>query len=73
MVVFVCPVTFKVIKCVPIGDGWEVSNPKGWVKKWGPAILVSLKVLNFALKAGRVLGLPLPNIALYEVIGDNSM
>ena len=70
MVVFVCPVAFKVIKwCVPIGDGWEVRNPKGWVK-WGPAIVVSLKVLNFAMKAGRVLSLPLPNIALDEVIDD---
>jgi hypothetical protein len=70
MLVFVCPVTFKVVKCGPKGDGWEVRNPKEWVKKWGPAILVSLKILNFAMKAGRVLGLPLPNVDLDEVIND---
>jgi len=70
MLVFVCPVTFKIVKCGPNGDGWKVRNPKGWVKKWGPAIVVSLKVLNFAMKAGRVLSLPLPNIALDEVIDD---
>ena len=70
MLVFVCPVTFKIVKCGPNGDGWEVRNPKGWVEKWGPAIVVSLKVLNFAMKAGRVLSLPLPNIALDEVIDD---
>ena len=70
MLVFVCPVTFKIVNCGPNGDGWKVRNLKGWVEKWGPAIVVSLKVLNFAMKAGRVLSLPLPNIALDEVIDD---
>ena len=73
MLVFVSPVTFKIVECGPNGDGWEVRNPKGWVEKWGPAIVVSWKVLNFAMKAGRVLGLPLPNVALDEVIDDKML
>ena len=72
MVVFVCPVTLQVVKCGPKGDGWEVRNPKEWVKKWGPAILMSLKVLNLAMKAGRVLGLPLPNVDVDGMI-DNKL
>ncbi len=43
---------------------------KRWVKRWGPAILLSLRILNFAMKAGRVLGLPLPNVDFDDVIDD---
>ena len=60
MLVFVCPVTLNVVDCGPNGDGWEVTNPKKWVKKWGPAILFTVKLLQLALVAGRILGLPVP-------------
>ncbi len=62
MMVFVCPVTLKVVRCGPNDVGWEVTNPKEWVRKWGPAILISLQVLQVAVVAGRILGIPLPHV-----------
>jgi hypothetical protein len=60
MMVVVCPVTFCVVPCGPDGAGWEVAMPRKWVKKWGPAILFSIYVLQAAVLAGRVVGIPLP-------------
>jgi hypothetical protein len=60
MLMVVCPVTLQVVECGPNGMGWEMTQAKQWVKKWGPAILASLCVLKAAVVAGRVLGLPLP-------------
>jgi hypothetical protein len=60
MLVVVCPVTFCVVPCGPDGVGWEVAMPKKWVKEWGPAILFSIYVLQAAVLAGRVMGIPLP-------------
>jgi hypothetical protein len=61
MVAFVCPVSLNIVKCGPDGVGWEVKNPKIWVKKWGPALLTTVRVLQVALTAGRLLtGLPIP-------------
>jgi len=60
MLTFICPVSLCVVECGPKGTGWEVSEPKKWVKKWGPALLVTLKVLQVAMVAGRLLGLPIP-------------
>jgi hypothetical protein len=60
MMVVVCPVTLCVVPCGPDGVGWEVAMPKKWVKEWGPAILFSIYVLQAAVVAGRVVGIPLP-------------
>jgi hypothetical protein len=56
-VYFVCPIT---LECV--GEGYELTLPKDWVKKYGPAIRISLTVLKAACGVGRLAGLPIPNI-----------
>jgi hypothetical protein len=60
MMVVVCPLTFCVVPCGSDGVGWEVAMPKKWVKEWGPAILFSIYVLQAAVVAGRLVGIPLP-------------
>ena len=62
MMVVVCPVTLCVVKCGPDGVGWEIRSPKAWVKKWGPAILASIYVMQAAVLAGRIVGIPLPTL-----------
>eukprot|EP01032_Pedospumella_encystans_P033848 gene33848-38253_t len=62
MMVVVCPVTLRVVRCGPDGVGWEISSPKAWVKKWGPTIMFSIYVLQAAVLAGRVVGIPLPSL-----------
>jgi len=62
MMVVVCPVTLRVVRCGPDGVGWEISAPKAWVKKWGPAILFSIYVMQAAVLAGHVVGIPLPHL-----------
>ena len=66
---FVCPVSLCVVECGPDGLGWEVTLPKEWVRKWGPALLVTLKVLQVAAVAGRVLGLPIPSLPSSKSLG----
>jgi hypothetical protein len=77
MMVVVCPVTFCVVPCGPDGVGWEVAMPKKWVKEWGPAILFSIYVLQAAVVAGRVVGIPLPPMpdvgAMKEALGLKGM
>jgi hypothetical protein len=77
MMVVVCPVTLCVVPCGPDGVGWEVAMPKKWVKEWGPAILFSIYVLQAAVLAGRVVGIPLPPIpsagVVKEALGLDSM
>lgn len=62
MMVVVCPMTLRVVKCGPDGVGWELTSPKYWVKKWGPAILFSIYVLQAAALAGRAVGVPIPQL-----------
>jgi len=69
MLTFICPVSLCVVECGPKGLGWEVAEPKKWVKKWGPALLVTLKVLQVAAVAGRVLGLPIPCLPTADNLG----
>jgi hypothetical protein len=77
MMVVVCPVTLCVVPCGPDGAGWEVALPKKWVKEWGPAILFSIYVLQAAVVAGRVVGIPLPPMpdtgAVKEALGLKGM
>jgi len=73
MLVFVCPVTLRVVKCGPDGMGWEIRQPKTWVKKYGPALLCGLAALQTAIAVGRFLGFPAPCIpseAFAAVSGD---
>jgi hypothetical protein len=77
MMLVVCPVTFCVVPCGPDGVGWEVAMPKKWVKEWGPAILFSIYVLQAAVVAGRVVGIPLPpmpdTMVVKEALGLKGM
>jgi hypothetical protein len=77
MMVVVCPLTLCVVPCGPDGVGWEVAMPKKWVKEWGPAILFSIYVLQAAVLAGRVVGIPLPPVpnagVVKEALGLDSM
>jgi hypothetical protein len=70
MMVVVCPVTLCVVPCGPDGVGWEVAMPKEWVKEWGPAILFSIYVLQAAMVAGRVVGIPLPPMPDTKVVKE---
>ena len=71
MLSVVCPETLKMVECGPDGAGWEVTNPKYWVKKWGPALLCALRVFQVAVNAGRLLGFPIPSISSADDIGFN--
>lgn len=75
MLVFVCPVTLKVVACGPGGVGYEVKQPKAFVKRWGPAILATIVVLKAATVAGRIVGIPLPSLPSVETLtsGEISM
>ena len=75
MMVVVCPVTLCVVECGPDGVGWEIHAPKAFMKKWGPAIIFSIYVLQAAVLTGRAVGLPLPHMPLgagvHEVLGND--
>mmetsp|Transcript_18042 Transcript_18042/g.25433 ORF Transcript_18042/g.25433 Transcript_18042/m.25433 type:complete len:356 (-) Transcript_18042:774-1841(-) len=63
LVCFACPVTFN----IPQDDsgeykGYEIDIPEKWVQDYGPTILMALKITQVALAAGRLAGLPLPNL-----------
>jgi len=72
MLTFICPVFLCVVEFGPKGLGVQVTAPKEWVKKWGPALLVTLKVLHVAVAAGRVLGVPLPSLPSSDSLGLSS-
>jgi hypothetical protein len=54
---FVCPVTFE----FP-GEGYDLTLPEDWLIKYGPALRIGLSFLKVACVAGRLSGLPIPNI-----------
>ncbi len=72
MLTFLCPMSLCVVEFGPKGLGMEVTAPKEWVKKWGPALLVTLKVLHVAVAAGRVLGVPIPSLPSSDTLGLSS-
>lgn len=43
-----------------------MRNPREFVKKYGPALLCGLRVLQLGLLVGRVLGIPFPNFSVPE-------
>ena len=53
----------------PDGLGWDFTAPREWVKKWGPALLITLKVLHVVAAAGKVLGVPIPSLPSSESLG----
>jgi serine/threonine protein kinase len=56
---FVCPIT---LTRPPDTEGYSTTLRRDWVVKYGPALLVTLRVLQVACAVGRLTGLPLPNI-----------
>jgi len=63
-VMFICPLTLEIPKN---GNGefcsYSLTLQKDWVKKYGPALILSLRVLNIAFALGRAAGVPLPTIS----------
>eukprot|EP00560_Eucampia_antarctica_P008194 CAMPEP_0197826178 /NCGR_PEP_ID=MMETSP1437-20131217/3166_1 /TAXON_ID=49252 ORGANISM="Eucampia antarctica, Strain CCMP1452" /NCGR_SAMPLE_ID=MMETSP1437 /ASSEMBLY_ACC=CAM_ASM_001096 /LENGTH=287 /DNA_ID=CAMNT_0043426499 /DNA_START=25 /DNA_END=888 /DNA_ORIENTATION=+ len=62
-IAFICPVSLT----VPRNNdgtvkGYDITCQRGWVKKYGPALMASLKTLQVLCAAGRIAGLPLPNL-----------
>jgi hypothetical protein len=62
MIMPVCPVTLRAVPCGPDGEGWEVCFPRKWFKRWGPVLLISLRIFSIAQKTGSVFGLPIPSL-----------
>jgi hypothetical protein len=57
LIYFVCPITLR----VPAdAEGYETKLRQDWVIKYGPALLMGLRVLKIACALGRLAGLPLP-------------
>jgi serine/threonine protein kinase len=50
------------ISTPPDTEGYSTTLRRDWVDKYGPALLVTLRVLQVACAVGRLAGLPLPNI-----------
>ena len=59
MMVFVCPVTFKVMRCGPQGTGWEVRAPREFLKKIMPVLWISLFAMQAAVLDGNEVLIPL--------------
>jgi hypothetical protein len=51
------------IQCGPDGNGFPLKLPKQFFKDHAAAIKLSYKLLKYALKAGKLAGLPLPQLA----------
>jgi len=61
---FICPITLQpVIDRSGEAMGYNVPVPAEWVKKYGPAILIGLKLVQAGLTIGRCFGLPLPSLS----------
>ena len=50
------------IRCGPNGAGYPLTLPKKFFKDHAAAIKLSYKLLKYALKAGKLAGLPLPQL-----------
>lgn len=63
-VFFICPITMSIPKDAN-GNfcSYMVKLPAQWIQKYGPAIVLSLKVMKVACAIGRLAGLPLPVIS----------
>ncbi|CAJ1935161.1 unnamed protein product [Cylindrotheca closterium] len=64
MLYFICPLTLQpVVGTDGEAIGYDIDMPQGWIKKYGPAILIGLKVVQVGLAVGRGFGLPLPSLS----------
>jgi len=62
-IAFICPVSLTVPRNLDgTVKGYDITLQRGWVKKYGPALLISLEALKVLCAVGRVAGLPLPNL-----------
>ncbi|KAL3902962.1 MAG: hypothetical protein SGPRY_011860, partial [Prymnesium sp.] len=59
---FICPITLRLANTND-GKGYSVQMPKDWVVKYGPAFRVALQVMDVAVAASHVMGLPLPKLS----------
>lgn len=54
---FVCPVTMDTV-----GEGFELTMQKEWVREYGPAIRVGLSILRLGVGVAKLTGVPLPSL-----------
>ena len=54
---FVCPVTMDTV-----GEGFELTMQKEWVREYGPAIRVGLSILRLGVGVAKLAGVPLPSV-----------
>jgi len=60
---FVCPITYKSIDDYEI----EIKDVREFVKKYGPILLISIRILQVGMTVGKLLGLPLPSADLFPI------
>jgi len=64
VLVFYCPILRRAVNGSASKEiGYEIEMPKDWVKKYGPAIVFGLKILEASLVVGRLCGLPIPTVS----------
>lgn len=59
---FLDPVTGYAARCGPKGIGYEITLPQKWIADHQKDIVIGIQVLKITAKAGRLAGLPLPNL-----------
>ncbi|CAJ1940910.1 unnamed protein product [Cylindrotheca closterium] len=61
---FICPISLQpVVGTDGKAIGYDIKLAKDWIKKYGPAILIGLKIVQAGLAVGRGFGLPLPSLS----------
>ncbi|CAJ1967779.1 unnamed protein product [Cylindrotheca closterium] len=61
---FICPISLQpVVGTDGKAIGYDIKLAKDWIKKYGPAILIGLKIVQVGLAVGRGFGLPLPSLS----------
>ncbi|CAJ1939037.1 unnamed protein product [Cylindrotheca closterium] len=61
---FICPISLEpVLGTDGEAIGYDIDMPRDWIKKYGPAILIGLKIVQVGLAIGRGFGLPLPSLS----------
>ena len=63
IVKLVCPITYKAIDDYEV----EIKDAREFVKKYGPILLISIRILQVGMTVGKLLGLPLPSADLFPV------